>query len=64
MTVAQRYAREGWGRRCPRPRRREVGEKVAADIGNQFAVPAFGHAIDVTSEYSVAHQRSKPLPQR
>lgn len=53
MTTAQRYAREGWAvvildLDC------EKSAKVAADIGNQFAVPAFGHALDVTSEESVA----------
>jgi hypothetical protein len=32
----------------------ERSAKVAADIGNQFGVPAFGHAVDVTSEESVA----------
>ena len=32
----------------------EKSAKVAADIGNQFGVPAYGHAVDVTSEESVA----------
>ena len=32
----------------------EKSAKVAADIGNQFGVPAFGYAVDVTSEESVA----------
>ena len=32
----------------------EKSAKVAADIGNQFAIPTFGYAIDVTSEESVA----------
>ena len=50
--TARRYASEGWavvildldGERAA---------KVAADVGNQYAVPAFGHAADVTSEESV-----------
>ena len=48
MTVAQRYAREGWAV-VILDLDGEKSAKVAADIGNQFAVPAFGHAIDVTS---------------
>ena len=32
----------------------EKSAKVAAEIGNQFAIPASGYAIDVTSEESVA----------
>ena len=53
MTVAQRYAREGWAV-VILDLDGEKSAKVAADIGNQFAVPAFGHAVDVTSEESVA----------
>src|SRR6187551_2090176 len=53
MTVAQRYAREGWAI-VILDLDGEKSAKVAADIGNQFAVPAFGHAVDVTSEDSVA----------
>ena len=33
--------------------------KVAADIGNQYDVPAFGYAVDVTSEESVAAARRR-----
>jgi NAD(P)-dependent dehydrogenase (short-subunit alcohol dehydrogenase family) len=51
MTVAQRYAR-GWAV-VILDLDGEKSAKVAADIGNQFAVPAFGHTIDVTSEESV-----------
>src|SRR4029450_12636917 len=53
MAVAQRYARDGWAVVVLDP---DGGKsaKVAAEIGNQFAVPAFGYAIDVTSEESVA----------
>lgn len=53
MTTAQRYAREGWAV-VILDLDGEKSAKVAADIGNQFAVPAFGHALDVTSEESVA----------
>ena len=52
MTVAQRYAREGWAV-VILDLDGEKSAKVAADIGNQFAVPAFGHTVDVTSEESV-----------
>src|SRR3954451_18731394 len=57
MTVAQRYAREGWAI-VILDLDGEKSAKVAADIGNQFAVPAFGHAIDVTSETSVTEARA------
>src|SRR4051794_29339042 len=52
MTVAQRYAREGWAV-VILDLDGEKSAKVAAEIGNQHAVPAFGHAVDVTSEGSV-----------
>jgi NAD(P)-dependent dehydrogenase (short-subunit alcohol dehydrogenase family) len=53
MTVAERYAREGWGV-VILDLDGEKSAKVAAEIGNQFTVPAFGHAVDVTSEQSVS----------
>ena len=53
IAVAHRYAREGWAV-VVLDLDGEKSAKVAADIGNQFAVPAFGYAIDVTSEASVA----------
>lgn len=53
VTVAQRYAREGWAV-VILDLDGEKAAKVAAEIGNQFNVPAFGHAVDVTSEESVA----------
>ena len=53
MAVARRYAREGWAV-VILDLDGEKSAKVAADIGSQFAVPAFGYAIDVTSEESVA----------
>ena len=53
MTTAQRYAREGWAV-VILDLDGEKSAKVAADIGNQFAVPTFGYSIEVTSEESVA----------
>ncbi len=52
VTVAARYAREGWAI-VILDLDAELSAKVAAEIGNQYAVPAFGHGIDVTSEESV-----------
>lgn len=51
-TVAARYAREGWAI-VILDLDGENSAKVAAEIGNQYAVPAFGYGIDVTSEESV-----------
>src|ERR1700709_978464 len=53
MTLAELYAGEGWAV-VVLDLDGEKSAKVAAEIGNQFAVPAFGQAIDVTSEDSVA----------
>jgi 2-hydroxycyclohexanecarboxyl-CoA dehydrogenase len=53
VTLAERYAREGWAV-VILDLDGEKSAKVASDIGNEFAVPAFGHAVDVTSEDSVA----------
>ena len=53
ITVARRYAREGWAV-VILDLDGEKSAKVVADIGNEFAVPTFGYAIDVTSEESVA----------
>ena len=53
IDVARRYAREGWAV-VVLDLDGEKSAKVAADIGNQYAVPAFGYAVDVTSEESVA----------
>jgi len=53
MAVAARYAREGWAV-VILDLDGEKSAKVAAEIGNQYAVAAFGHAIDVTDEDSVA----------
>src|SRR4051812_29080684 len=52
VTVAQRYAREGWAV-VILDLDGEKSAKVAAEIGNQYAVPAFGYAVDVTNEASV-----------
>ena len=51
-TVAARYAREGWAI-VILDLDGEKSAKVAAEIGNRYAVPAFGYGIDVTSEESV-----------
>jgi 2-hydroxycyclohexanecarboxyl-CoA dehydrogenase len=53
MAVADRYGREGWAV-VVLDLDGEKSAKVAAEIGNRFAVPAFGHALDVTSEAAVA----------
>jgi len=53
VAVANRYAGEGWAV-VVLDLDGEKSAKVAAEIGNRFAVPAFGHAVDVTSEASVA----------
>jgi 2-hydroxycyclohexanecarboxyl-CoA dehydrogenase len=53
IAVARRYAREGWAV-VILDLDGEKSAKVAADIGNQFAIPTFGYGIDVTSEESVA----------
>src|SRR4051794_19621697 len=53
MAVANRYAGEGWAV-VVLDLDGEKSAKVAAEIGNRYAVPAFGHAVDVTSEESVA----------
>ena len=52
ITTARRYAREGWGI-VVLDLDGEKSAKVAAEIGNEFNVPAFGHEIDVASEASV-----------
>src|SRR6478735_3913048 len=48
IDVARRYAREGWAV-VVLDLDGEKSAKVAADIGNQYAVPAFGHAVDVAA---------------
>jgi 2-hydroxycyclohexanecarboxyl-CoA dehydrogenase len=53
IAVARRYASEGWGV-VVLDLDGERSAKVAAEISNELAVPAFGHVIDVTSEESVA----------
>ena len=52
ITTAHRYASQGWAV-VILDLDGEKSAKVAAEIGNEFAVPAFGHEIDVTSEDSV-----------
>jgi 2-hydroxycyclohexanecarboxyl-CoA dehydrogenase len=52
ITTARRYARDGWAV-VILDLDGEKSAKVAADIGNEFNVPAFGHEIDVAHEESV-----------
>src|SRR6185295_15707437 len=67
--VAQRYARQGWAV-VILDLDGEKSAKVAAEIGNEFTVPAFGYEVDVASEDSVtaaynavaAEVRSGSLP--
>ncbi|NKX56366.1 SDR family NAD(P)-dependent oxidoreductase [Arthrobacter mobilis] len=56
LTVARRYAREGWAV-VILDLDGEKSAKTAAEIGNEFAVPAFGYEIDVANEASVAAAR-------
>jgi len=57
VTTARRYAREGWAV-VILDLDGEKSAKTAAEIGNEFNVPAFGRAVDVTDEASVAAARS------
>ena len=52
ITTARRYASQGWGV-VILDLDGEKSAKVAAEIGNEFNVPAFGHEIDVANEESV-----------
>ncbi|HAG59003.1 MAG TPA: short-chain dehydrogenase, partial [Arthrobacter bacterium] len=52
ITTARRYAAQGWAV-VILDLDGEKSAKVAADIGNEFNVPAFGHEIDVANEGSV-----------
>jgi NAD(P)-dependent dehydrogenase (short-subunit alcohol dehydrogenase family) len=52
LTTARRYASQGWAV-VILDLDGEKSAKVAADIGNEFNVPAFGYEIDVASEDSV-----------
>ncbi|MGN7781365.1 SDR family NAD(P)-dependent oxidoreductase [Mycolicibacterium sp. 22603] len=52
LAVAERYAREGWAV-VILDLDGEKSAKIAAEVGNHYAVPAFGHAVDVTSDDSV-----------
>ncbi len=51
--TAARYAEDGWAI-VVLDLDGEASAKVAAEIGNTFNVPAFGHEIDVADEQSVA----------
>lgn len=52
ITTARRYASQGWAV-VILDLDGEKSAKVAAEIGNEFNVPAFGHEIDVANEGSV-----------
>jgi len=52
ITTARRYASQGWAV-VILDLDGEKSAKVAAEIGNEFNVPAFGYEIDVASEDSV-----------
>jgi 2-hydroxycyclohexanecarboxyl-CoA dehydrogenase len=52
ITTARRYASQGWAV-VILDLDGEKSAKVAAEIGNEFNVAAFGHEIDVASEVSV-----------
>ncbi|OOP61424.1 short-chain dehydrogenase [Arthrobacter sp. SRS-W-1-2016] len=52
ITTARRYASNGWAV-VILDLDGEKSAKVAAEIGNQFNVPAFGYEIDVANEASV-----------
>jgi 2-hydroxycyclohexanecarboxyl-CoA dehydrogenase len=51
-TTAARYAREGWAV-VVLDLDGEASRMVAAEIGAEHGVPAFGHVVDVTDEESV-----------
>jgi 2-hydroxycyclohexanecarboxyl-CoA dehydrogenase len=52
ITTARRYANDGWAV-VILDLDGEKSAKVAAEIGNEFNVPAFGYEIDVANEDSV-----------
>lgn len=52
LATARRYAEEGWAI-VVLDLDGEKSAKVAAEIGNEFGVPVFGHDIDVADENSV-----------
>ena len=57
IATARRYAREGWGV-VILDLDGEKSAKVAAEISNEFNVPAYGHEVDVTSEGSIESARA------
>jgi NAD(P)-dependent dehydrogenase (short-subunit alcohol dehydrogenase family) len=63
ITVARRYAREGWAV-VILDLDGEKSAKVAADIGNEFAVPTFGYAIDVAICHRSARWPTSPVSRR
>ncbi|MGW0018147.1 SDR family NAD(P)-dependent oxidoreductase [Rhodococcus sp. NPDC003382] len=52
LATARRYAEDGWAV-VVLDLDGEKSAKVAAEIGSEYSVPAFGHAIDVADEDSV-----------
>ncbi|NMN93818.1 SDR family NAD(P)-dependent oxidoreductase [Antrihabitans stalactiti] len=52
LATARRYAEDGWAI-VVLDLDAEKSAKVAAEIGSEFSVPAFGHDIDVADEPSV-----------
>ncbi len=56
MTTAHRFAREGWAV-VVLDLDHQRSQQVARQIAEQTGVPAFGHAVDVTDEASVAAAR-------
>ena len=57
MTTARRYAREGWAV-VVLDLDSKRSEEVAAGIGTEFGVPAFGHAVNVADDASVTAARA------
>lgn len=57
LTTARRYAAQGWGV-VILDLDGEKSAKVAAEIGNEFNVPAFGYEINVADEASVARAQA------
>lgn len=55
-TTARRFAREGWGV-VILDLDGDKSSQVAAEIGQEFGVPAFGYQVDVSDEASVAAAR-------
>lgn len=57
MAIAERFAQDGWGI-VVLDLDADRSAEVAARIGAEYGVPAFGTAVDVTDETSVAAARA------